>query len=220
LLQLISVLKSLVENAQMPPDEALSTDLGSILHVLVQFISRFSDPVSYRIRVKFCALCESICERTDTLNVRKDDLSRNCIVDVVMDWFQDPLTVCPCSSRSRVVAHISQNNDPEAIQFQYELNIASLRTVVRLLERLKLQPIDNKPSDGDDSGHAVSRLFIRYSHVLLRALDICRPETLVSIDYGVDLGAILITLKASDSSSDVPSLQKVSFTMFGLFIGS
>ncbi|KAG2042146.1 hypothetical protein BDR03DRAFT_978842 [Suillus americanus] len=146
--QLISVLKSLVENAQMPPDEALSIDLGSILHILVGFISRFSDPVSYRIRVKFCALCDSICHRTDTLTLRKDDLSRNRIIDIVMDWFQDP----------------TLNTDPEAIQFQYELNFASLRTVVKLLERLKLQPIDNNSNDGDDSGHVVSRLFIRYSH--------------------------------------------------------
>jgi len=182
LLQLISVLKSLVENAQMPPDEALSIDLGSILHLLVRFISRFSDPVSYRIRVKFCALCDSICERTDTLTLRKDDLSRNRIVDIVMNWFQDPLVVCSSSSGLRVVSQISQNNDSEGIQFQYELNAASLRTVVKLLERLKLQPIDNGGNDGDDSGHAVSRLFIRYSHVLLRALDICRPESLVSTD--------------------------------------
>lgn len=167
----------------MPPDEALSIDLGSILHVLVRFISRFSDPVSYRIRVKFCALCESICERTDTLTLRKDDLSRNRIVDIVMHWFQDPLVVCPSSSGLMVVSQLSQNNDPEAIQFQYELNVASLRTIVKLLERLKLQPIDNNNcNDGDDFGHAVSRLFIRYSHVLLRALDICRPEALVSTD--------------------------------------
>ncbi|KAG1755407.1 hypothetical protein EDB19DRAFT_1661084 [Suillus lakei] len=173
--QLISVLKSLVENAQMPPDEALSIDLGSILHILVAFISRFSDPVSYRIRVKFCALCDSICHRTDTLTLRKDDLSRNRIIDIVMDWFQDP----------------TSNTDPEAVQFQYELNFASLRTVVKLLERLKLQPIDNNSNDGDDSGHAVSRLFIRYSHVLLRALDICQSDPIVA-----------------ESISDAPSLQK------------
>ncbi|KAG2060194.1 hypothetical protein BDR06DRAFT_948277 [Suillus hirtellus] len=173
--QLISVLKSLVENAQMPPDEALSIDLGSILHILVGFISRFNDPVSHRIRVKFCALCDSICHRTDTLTLRKDDLSRNRIIDIVMDWFQDP----------------TSNIDPEAVQFQYELNFASLRTVVKLLERLKLQPIDNNSNDNDDSGHVVSRLFIRYSHGLLRALDICQSDPIMP-----------------DSTSDVPSLQK------------
>jgi neurofibromin 1 len=163
----------------MPPDEALSIDLGSILHILVGFISRFSDPVSYRIRVKFCALCDSICHRTDTLTLRKDDLSRNRIIDIVMDWFQDPTSVRSPSSGLPAITQITQNTDPEAIQFHYELNFASLRTVVKLLERLKLQPIDNGSNDGDDSGHVVSRLFIRYSHVLLRALDICQSDPIV-----------------------------------------
>ncbi|KAH7916805.1 hypothetical protein BJ138DRAFT_1121610 [Hygrophoropsis aurantiaca] len=174
--QLIFVLKSLVDNAQMPPDEALSIDLGSILHVLVGFISRFSDPTSYRIRIKFCALCDSICERIDTLTLRKDDLSRNRILDIVMDWLQDPI----------------MNIEPDATQLQYDLNLASLRTVVKLLDRLKLQSIDSNASDeGDDLGHSVSRLFIRYSQILLRALDICQADAPIS-----------------DSTSDVPSLQK------------
>lgn len=77
----------------MPPDEALSIDLGSLLHVLVGFISRFNDPASYRIRVKFCSLVCSVCERTDALTLRRDDLSRNRILDTIMEWFQDPLLV-------------------------------------------------------------------------------------------------------------------------------
>ena len=77
----------------MSPDEALSIDLGSLLHVLVGFISRFNDPASYRIRIKFCSLVCSVCERTDALTLRKDDLSRNRILDAIMDWFQDPLSV-------------------------------------------------------------------------------------------------------------------------------
>ena len=87
------MLKSLVDNAQMPPDEALSIDLGSLLHVLVGFISRFDDPASYRVRIKFCSLVCSVCERTDALTLRKDDLSRNRILDTIMEWFQDPLLV-------------------------------------------------------------------------------------------------------------------------------
>ncbi|KAH7887502.1 hypothetical protein F5I97DRAFT_2056906 [Phlebopus sp. FC_14] len=172
--QLMSVLKSLVENAQIPPDEALYIDLGSILHLLAGFISRFNDATSYRIRIKFCSLCDSICERTDTLTLRKDDLSRNRILDVIMEWFQD-LSL----------------QDKEA-ELQRDLNLASLRTVVKLLDRLKLQPIDGSVShDGDDSGHTISRLFIRYSQTLLRTLDICQSDN-----------------TTSDSISDVPSLQK------------
>ena len=163
----------------MPPDEALSIDLGSLLHVLVGFISRFNDPASYRIRVKFCSLVCSVCERTDALTLRRDDLSRNRILDTIMEWFQDPLLVSsswmfmgPYLDRS-----LFQNVETDAIQLQYDINMFVLRTAVQLLDRLKLQSIDaSVPHDGDDSSHAVSRLFIRYSHVLLRALDVCHSE--------------------------------------------
>lgn len=78
----------------------------------------------------------------------------------------------PCLNKSRL-----QNVEVDAIQLQYDINISALRTAVRLLDRLKLQSIDtNVPHDGDDLGHAVSRLFIRYSNALLRALDVCQSE--------------------------------------------
>lgn len=172
-------MKSLVDNAQVPPDEALSIDLGSLLHVLVGFISRFNDPASYRIRVKFCSLVCSVCERTDALTLRRDDLSRNRILDTIMEWFQDPLLVSApwMSMGPRLDRSQFQNVEPDAIQLQYDINMFVLRTAVQLLDRLKLQSIDTSvPHDGDDSGHAVSRLFIRYSHVLLRALDVCHSE--------------------------------------------
>ncbi|KAI6003613.1 hypothetical protein EDD15DRAFT_2567619 [Pisolithus albus] len=178
--QLLTSLKMLVDNAQSPPDEALSIDLGSILYLLAEFISRFDDLGAYRMRVKFCGLCDSVCERNDTLTLRKDDMSRNRIVDILMEWFQDP----------------SMLRDADAKLLQYDINLACLKTTVKLLDRLKLQPIDtNVPHDGDDLKHAISRLFIRYSQVLLRALEICQPDKL-----------------SSDSSSDVPSLQKKSQT--------
>lgn len=67
--------------------------------------------------------------------------------------------------------------EADIIQLQYDINMFALRTVVQLLDRLKLQSIDTTvPHDGDDLGHSVSRLFIRYSYVLLRALDLCQSE--------------------------------------------
>ena len=173
------MLKSLVDNAQMPPDEALSIDLGSLLHVLVGFISRFNDPASYRVRIKFCSLVCSVCERSDALTLRKDDLSRNRILDTIMEWFQDPLLVSSSGMSIGNVLEQSrfQNVEADTIQLQYDINMFALRTAVQVLDRLKLQSIDTSvPHNGDDLGHAVSRLFIRYSYVLLRALDVCQSE--------------------------------------------
>ncbi|KAF9236247.1 hypothetical protein BU15DRAFT_50373 [Melanogaster broomeanus] len=67
-------------------------------------------------------------------------------------------------------------------QIQYELNMAALRSNVKLLDRLQQQSIDTDiPHDGGDLGHVVSRLFIKYSHVLLGALEICQSEHPVSV---------------------------------------
>lgn len=53
-------------------------------------------------------------------------------------------------------------------QNPYDWNICILRAVVRLLEHLRLQPLDGFP--GDDIPHAVSRRFIQYQGTLLDAL--------------------------------------------------
>ncbi|KAF9238831.1 hypothetical protein BU15DRAFT_75052 [Melanogaster broomeanus] len=151
-IQVISVLKSLVENGQMPRQTkrlAPSVDLRAILHVLVVFISRFNDPISYRIRIKW--------------TLQKDDLSRNRILGNIMKWFQDPLL----------------NMEADA-QIQYSLDITALQSIDKLLDCLKQQYI------------GTNRLFIRYSHVLLRALEIRQSEHLTS-----------------DIVSDVPAVKKM-----------
>ncbi|KAG1726781.1 hypothetical protein EDD22DRAFT_1017901 [Suillus occidentalis] len=127
----------------MLPDEALSIDLGSILHILIHLTFQRSSVVSDSGQVLH-PLRQHLPPHGH-VDLAKDGLSRNRIIDIVMDWFQDP----------------TSNTDPEAIRFHCELNFASLHTVIMLLERLKLQPIDNDPNDGDDSGHSGSIYFRR-----------------------------------------------------------
>lgn len=57
------------------------------------------------------------------------------------------------------------------------MNLACLRTAVKLLDNLDLQPLED--AFGDDTGHTISRLYIRYSAVLLKGLDYCHPDLLV-----------------------------------------
>lgn len=61
---------------------------------------------------------------------------------------------------------------------QQELNIASLRTAVKLLDKLQLRPLDHAAVD--DHVHVVSRLFNRYATTLLRGLDLCKLPLSVS----------------------------------------
>jgi neurofibromin 1 len=53
-------------------------------------------------------------------------------------------------------------------RMQHDANMACLRTVVKLLDGLRLQALDG--SSGDDANHVVSRRFNRYQTLLLAAL--------------------------------------------------
>lgn len=67
-----------------------------------------------------------------------------------------------------------KTGDPELARLQHEVNIASLKAAVHFMDRLQLRPMDG--SGSDESGHVVSRLFIRYSNLILRLLDFARTD--------------------------------------------
>ncbi|THH13571.1 hypothetical protein EW146_g6666 [Bondarzewia mesenterica] len=157
--QFIAVLKLLVENAQAN-DDVLAVDMTSTLHALARFIARFQDPASYRIRVKFCALCDSVFSRTDMMSLRKDTNARQQMLAMVVEWIKDP-------------THMGEG---DVARFQQELNIASLRAAVHFLDRLQLTAPEG--SGSDDQAHVVSRLFIRYSNLIMRMLEFGRTEPL------------------------------------------
>lgn len=72
----------------------------------------------------------------------------------------------------------------------YEVNMACLRTTVKLLDRLQLRPADTSTA-GDDSFHFVSRLFIKYSTILLNGLEICQLDAPVRSDNGYEAKNII-----------------------------
>ena len=100
--------------------------------------------------------------------------------------------------------------DADSARDQSNLNMACLRSAVKLLDNLELKALDG--AIGDDSVHVVSRLYIRYSGILLKSLDCCQLGLSVSSIHSPSSGVLVEgSLQASDSISDVPSLQKVSY---------
>jgi hypothetical protein len=83
----------LLEKPDVLPEEVEDIDISISLVALAGFIARFNNPLSYRIRLKLCALCDSVCERTDTLALRRDTSARHTIIDILMEWIQDPSSV-------------------------------------------------------------------------------------------------------------------------------
>jgi neurofibromin 1 len=70
-----------------------------------------------------------------------------------------------------------QSADADSARDQCNLNLACLRTAVKLLEHLDVKNLEG--SIADDSGHVVSRVYLRYSTVLLSGLDFCQPDVSV-----------------------------------------
>jgi hypothetical protein len=66
----------------------MSIDISSTMLSLASFIARFDPQAASRLRLKFCALCDAVCDRTDTLTLRKDNPARQKILDIVMEWMQ------------------------------------------------------------------------------------------------------------------------------------
>ena|ERR1700761_859839 len=47
-----------------------------------------------RLRLKFCLLCDAVCDRADVLNFRRDDPARQKILDILAEWMQSAPEVC------------------------------------------------------------------------------------------------------------------------------
>ncbi|KAK0461601.1 uncharacterized protein EV420DRAFT_1526161 [Desarmillaria tabescens] len=164
----IAILKLMVESSQDRMDDVMNLDITTTLQELAACLDRHNGSDAHRTKIKFCTLCDSVNDRTEALTLRKDNNARRSILSMVSSWIQ---TTGDIMSRT-------------------ELNMACLRTVVKLLDRLEFKPADPSTS-GDDGSHFVTREFIKYSEVLLSGLEVCQ-----------------IDAPTSDSVSDVGSIQK------------
>lgn len=164
----IAILKLMVESSQDRMDDVMNLDITTTLQELAACLDRHNGSDAHRTKIKFCTLCDSVNDRTEALTLRKDNNARRSILSMVSGWIQ---TTGDVMSRT-------------------ELNLACLRTVVKLLDRLEFKPGDPSTT-GDDGSHFVTREFIKYSDVLLSGLEVCQ-----------------IDAPTSDSVSDVGSIQK------------
>ncbi|EMD40361.1 hypothetical protein CERSUDRAFT_148314 [Gelatoporia subvermispora B] len=156
--QYILILKVIVENVQNL-EELRGVDLASTLLTVAGLIRRFNIPESYKLKIKFCELCDSVFGRAETLIMRKDSSSRQRLVDVIVEWAQDPVT----------------SQDREPLSPLQQLNVAVFRTAVRLFDKLKLEPAEG--AAGEEATHANSRLFIKYSSFLMKAWEFTRSDS-------------------------------------------
>ncbi|KAG6896188.1 hypothetical protein C0992_009811 [Termitomyces sp. T32_za158] len=187
--QYIALLKLIVEKPFEETKDVTNIDVSSTAVTLCSFLASFTGPSSYRLKIKFCMMSESACIRSDTLGMQKNSSARRHILDIIIGWMQ-PMT----SSAGAGSGYANLEN---------ELNMACLRTSVKLLDRLELRPVG--VNAGDDSVHVVSRLFNKYSGALLQALETYQNDVLAS-DSMSELGSIHQKMRFSSKEADVREL--------------
>ncbi|EFI27794.1 hypothetical protein CC1G_14717 [Coprinopsis cinerea okayama7 len=188
--QFIAVLKLLADSQHGPQEDTITIDISSLMLSIAEFIARYEEPASHRIKIKFCVLAKSICDNSEILTIRKDNQIRNNILDIVLDWLQ-PLAIMP-------------NGYMEHDMAQSELNMACLRTAVKLLDRLQLQTTEVTNS-ADETLHVVSGLFKRYADRLLQCLDKYRFDVPTS-DSTSELGSVHQRMKTSQKEAELRDL--------------
>lgn len=154
-------------------------DLNQTLLSMARLMDSLSQDSCYRLRAKFCGFCESALARTDAFGLRKDDVVRNNLLEVVVEWIEPNVSISPsrylfktlmaltytCNRKAAIVA---KNNNVVLFQLRHDANVAGLRAMVKLLERLRLQPLDI--SAGDDATNAVSRRYLKYQQRFIEML--------------------------------------------------
>ncbi|CDO69579.1 hypothetical protein BN946_scf184759.g19 [Trametes cinnabarina] len=187
--QFIMILKVLLESSQGLSDDLRSVDIPTTLYTLATFIGRIDDPeaTSLRLKLKFAQLCAGVFSRSDPVLMRNKESSvRQSLVDIIIDWVQD-----------------ISNEDGMGTSLQHELNVAVFKATVVLFDHLQLEASDG--TTGEETAHAVSRLFIRdpfdeRARLLLMALG------LKSRDDGISEKSSLTKLRMQQREGELREL--------------
>jgi hypothetical protein len=137
----------------------VAVDISHLLLQLVRFLH--DSPISFastRIKIKFCALCDSLFARADVFILKKSTQVRNTLLDSMVQWIGVP----PTQDLPALEQDVFQ-------RLQNELDAACIKAATVLLDRLRLQPLDG--SIGTDSGMAISRLFAKYLNFFVNAME-------------------------------------------------
>ncbi|KAI0089247.1 hypothetical protein BDY19DRAFT_1089227 [Irpex rosettiformis] len=149
--QFISIVKVIVENV---PDgeEVRAIDMTAIFLKIAALLTRLQDPAMLRLKLKFCSMCDSFLDRSESFPVRKDNAARIGIADLIIEWTRELSTANDSSDSSNVS--------------QREMNASAIRTVVKLFDRLGLQPTES--TSDEESGHSTARHFNKYFNFLYK----------------------------------------------------
>ena len=85
--------KSLLDRIDDP--QQLNIDMSSILSHFARFLQRADNSeAAFRVKIKFCALCEALLLKRDLFVIRQESLLRRELLDDIFDWVAAAQSVC------------------------------------------------------------------------------------------------------------------------------
>lgn len=87
--QALTIVTTLAQNISSAED----INLSSMLQTLVNLIAREPEPSTHKLKMKFCVLCDTVFEPDMPVVSQEECVTRQAIIDCLVDWAQDPQQV-------------------------------------------------------------------------------------------------------------------------------
>ncbi|TGJ85449.1 hypothetical protein E0Z10_g3290 [Xylaria hypoxylon] len=199
--QAASLLRTLVEKLESPSElgAAACMDFSSVGLDFVKFLDGAPEnPVSLRVKIKACQLCESITRKKEHLNFHDDIRKRNQLLEYIFSWIARPR-----SPKTDTVHGIVRQD--EMGRLQKDLDKACFRCLASLTYKLPLQPGEGQSDAG--TNELKSQMFHTYFNRFLSLLnhesaEDTRGDTSIHDEVG-STSALAITILSNLLSANV-----------------
>ncbi|KAI8981655.1 hypothetical protein BDF20DRAFT_955314 [Mycotypha africana] len=165
--QTVLILKTILDRLTLPNDCLLSTDFGTLILQLANYINRLphENYTTMRVMIKMCNLTEVLMSKKEQVIIRDDVRVRNKLLEIIIEWTSD-FTLRVMNGSTKMSFSSSQNKE-----VQRDLDQVCLKAIVTILHKLPLQAVEQ--SRDTDRTMSKTRLFRKYFIYFTQLLDRC-----------------------------------------------
>ncbi|KAG1224074.1 hypothetical protein G6F35_004251 [Rhizopus arrhizus] len=131
--QSILVLRLILDRLGNPSDCLLNIDFSTLMRQFINYLDGVPNTViTLRIKIKMCMLVEVLMQKKERIIIQDGIALRNRILEILVEWTSD-------------VALLRKplEGGPQVERLQLDLDLACLKTIVKVLHELPLQLLDS-----------------------------------------------------------------------------
>ncbi|KAL1917866.1 uncharacterized protein VTP21DRAFT_3700 [Calcarisporiella thermophila] len=160
--QAISILRNILESVQESGFN-ISMDLGNLLLNFLRYLDQAGQSQEVlRMKIKACQMCELVVSRREYIIFNKPMVLRNKLADIIIEWAREFSEI---DFNRQEFSHLDR--------VYRDLNLACIKAIAILLEKLPLIP-DTQEEFNGDSETLKARLFHKHFQLFMKLLQRCR----------------------------------------------